>query len=62
MAVKGGNGTSEYALLRDFIDCLDRGTAPPIDVYLAMECTLPGLIAQRAIEQGAVWLDVPQVR
>ncbi|MFD0713524.1 Gfo/Idh/MocA family protein [Paenibacillus sp. GCM10027626] len=61
-ATKGGHGTSEYYLIRDFIDALDRSVAPPIDVYRAMEYTLPGLIAQEAVEKGGVWLDVPQVR
>lgn len=61
-ATRGGHGTSEYALIRDFIDALDRQAPPPIDVYRAMEFTLPGLIAQQAVERGGVWLDVPQVR
>lgn len=55
-------GTSEYYLIRDFIDALSRGIHPPIDVYRAMEYTLPGIIAQEAVERGNVWLDVPQVR
>jgi predicted dehydrogenase len=61
-ASRGGHGTSEYELLRDFIDALNRRAAPPIDVYRSMEYTLPGIIAQLAVEQGSVWLDVPQVR
>jgi hypothetical protein len=61
-ASRGGHGTSEYYLLRDFIDALNCRTAPPIDVYRSMEYTLPGIIAQLAVEQGNVWLDVPQVR
>lgn len=61
-AAEGGHGTSEYFLLQDFIEALDGGTAPPIDVYRAMEYTLPGLIAHQAVERGGVWLDVPQVR
>jgi len=61
-ATKGGHGTSEYYLIRDFIEALESGKAPRIDVYKAMEYTLPGLIAQQAVERGGVWLDVPQVR
>lgn len=61
-ATRGGHGTTEYYLIRDFIDAIEKGTPPRIDVYKAMEYTLPGLIAQRAVEQGGVWLDVPQVR
>ncbi|TNJ68379.1 Gfo/Idh/MocA family oxidoreductase [Paenibacillus hemerocallicola] len=61
-ATLGGHGTSEYYLIRDFIDALDSGAQPRIDVYRAMEFTLPGLIAQQAVEKGNVWLDVPTVR
>ena len=61
-AKRGGHGTSEYLLLRDFIDALDSGRPPRIDVYRAMEMTLPGIIAHQAAERGGVWLDVPQVR
>lgn len=61
-ATKGGHGTSEYYLIRDFIDALNRGTTPPIDVFRAMEYTLPGIVAHQAVEKGGVWLDVPQVR
>ncbi|MCQ6557393.1 Gfo/Idh/MocA family protein [Paenibacillus mendelii] len=61
-ATRGGHGTSEYYLIRDFIDSLNRSAAPPIDVYRAIEYTLPGILAQEAVERGNVWLDVPQVR
>lgn len=61
-ATRGGHGTTEYYLLKDFIDALDGRKPPAIDVYRAMEYTLPGLIAQQSVEQGSIWLDVPQVR
>jgi predicted dehydrogenase len=61
-ARRGGHGTTEYYLLRDFIDALEGHKPSPIDVYRAMEFTLPGLIAQQSVELGSVWLDVPQVR
>ena len=61
-ATRGGHGTTEYYLLRDFIDGLDGRKAAAIDVYRAMEFTLPGLIAQNSVERGGIRLDVPQVR
>lgn len=61
-AKRGGHGTSEYYLLRDFIQALDTGTSPPIDVYRSLEYTLPGIVAHEAVERGGVWLDVPRVR
>ena len=58
-AGKGGHGTSEYYLIRDFIKAIDRNTKPPIDVVRAVDFTLPGLIAHEAAMKGNVWLDVP---
>lgn len=54
-----GHGTSEYFLIKDFIDSIINDTKPPIDVVRALDFTLPGIIAQEAIMKGNVWLDVP---
>lgn len=58
-ARRGGHGTSEYYLIRDFIRSIDNDTDPPIDVVRAVDMTLPGLIAHEAAVKGNVWLDVP---
>ena len=58
-ALKGGHGTAEYFMIRDFIDALDRKARPPIDVIRAMDFTVPGLCAQKSVEQGSTWVDVP---
>lgn len=60
-ALLGGHGTSEYYLIRDFVDALDRGGEMPIDIVRGLEMTLPGLVAAEAIQRGGVWLDVPAV-
>jgi predicted dehydrogenase len=58
-ALKGGHGTAEYYMIRDFIDALNAGARPPIDVIRAMDFTVPGLCAQKSIQQGGAWVDVP---
>lgn len=58
-ARRGGHGTSEYYLIRDFINCIDNDAKPPIDVVKAVDMTLPGLIAHEAAMKGNIWLDVP---
>jgi len=58
-AKKDGHGTSEYYLIRDFIDSIDNDTKPPVDVVRSVDMTLPGLIAHEAAMKGNVWLDVP---
>jgi len=58
-AKKGGHGTSEYYLIRDFINSIENDTKPPIDVVLGTDMTVPGLIAHEAAMKGNVWLAVP---
>lgn len=58
-ARKGGHGTSEYFLIKDFINSIDNDIEPPINVVKAVDMTLPGIIAHKAVMEGNVWLDVP---
>lgn len=57
----GGHGTSEYFLVRDFLQSIKNDTTPPIDIVKAMDMTVPGLIAHEAAMKGGVWLDVPRI-
>jgi len=58
-ARKGGQGTSEYYVIRDFIKAIDEDTEPPINAVRAADITIPGLIAHEAAMKGNIWLDVP---
>ncbi|MBO3803636.1 MAG: Gfo/Idh/MocA family oxidoreductase [Candidatus Brockarchaeota archaeon] len=58
-ASRGGHGTSEYYLVRDFVDSIDEDKRPPIDIVKSLEITVPGIIAHEAAMRGNVWLDVP---
>lgn len=58
-ARRGGHGTSEFYMVRDFVDAIRTQSKPPIDVVRAMDFTVPGLVAHEAAMQGGVWLDVP---
>jgi predicted dehydrogenase len=59
-ALKGGHGTSEYYLIREFLDAVELGKKPPIDVIKSVEYTVPGIIAHKSGLQEGKWLDVPQ--
>ena len=59
-AKQGGHGTSEYYMVRDFIDAIESDTTPPIDVVRAVDMTLPGILAHESAMKGGAWLDVPQ--
>jgi len=58
-ARKGGHGTSEYYMVRDFIAALDEGRRPPIDVMRSIDMTAPGICAHQAAMAGGTWVDVP---
>lgn len=58
-AQAGGHGTSEYFLIRDFLDAIEYGRQPPFDAVRSSEFTIPGIIAHQAAETGGQWLDVP---
>ena len=55
----GGHGTSEFYLVRDFLNSIINDTRPPIDVVRAMDMSVPGLIAHEAAMEGGVWKEIP---
>lgn len=55
----GGHGSAEFFLVRDFLDAIDAGVKPPIDVVRAMDFTLPGICAHESAMNGEGWVDVP---
>ena len=58
-ARKGGHGTSEYFMIRDFVSAIQNNTKPWIDVVRSVDFTIPGIIAHESAMRGGAWLDVP---
>jgi len=58
----GGHGTSEYWLLKDFLAAARGEIAPPIDVYRALDYTIPGILAVESAENLGAPLTVPDPR
>jgi hypothetical protein len=56
----GGHGSSEYYLIREFLDSVAKNRRPAIDVIRAVDFTVPGIVANESAVKGGVWLDVPQ--
>jgi len=54
--------TGEYFELRDFIDALLNGTPPPLNVYRALDFTVPGLVSEESIANGGTPVAVPDFR
>jgi predicted dehydrogenase len=61
-ARRGGHGTSEYWMLLDFLRSIREGTPPPIDVHVALDYTLPGILAAQSAAEGGATLPVPDSR
>lgn len=59
-AKHGGHGTSEYYMIRDFLEALEGGTRPPIDVMRSMDFTVPGIIAHESAMGDGSWREVPR--
>jgi predicted dehydrogenase len=61
-AAKAGHGGGDYFVVREFLRAVLEGRRPPIDVYRAMDYTVPGLISEQSIMRGGVPLPVPDLR
>jgi predicted dehydrogenase len=57
-----GHGGADTWPVREFIQAIRTGTPPPIDIYAALDMTLPGIISEQSIAQGGAWLAVPDPR
>ncbi len=61
-AQRAGHGGGDYWEVQDFVDAILRQQPPPIDVDVAMDMTLPGLVSQQSLAQGSSWVAVPDSR
>ena len=58
----GGHGTSEFWLMKEFLAAIREDRPPPIDVYTALDYTVPGIVAIQSHQQGGAALPVPNYR
>ena len=61
-ALRAGHGGGDYFEVRGFVDSIINDTKPPIDVYEALDMTVPGLVSEVSINQGGIPLPVPDFR
>ena len=61
-ARSGGHGTSEYWLMQDFFAAVRGERESPIDVYRALDYTVPGICAVISAERGGEAVEVPDYR
>jgi predicted dehydrogenase len=61
-ASQAGHGGGDFFVARAFVQSILTGTPPPIDVYRALDFTVPGLVSEQSIAQGGIPLPVPDFR
>jgi predicted dehydrogenase len=57
-----GHGGGDFFEVHAFIESIRNDTSLPIDVYTALDWTLPGLMSEHSIEAGGVPITVPDPR
>jgi predicted dehydrogenase len=62
VAESTGHGGGDFFEVHAFIESIRHDTSPPIDVYTALDWTLPGLMSEQSIEAGGVPMTVPDPR
>ena len=61
-AKKHGHGGSDYVLINDYLDALWAEKPLPIDVWKALDMSLPGILSVASVRQQGAWVDVPDPR
>ena len=61
-ALRAGHDGGDYFVVRDFLDAILTGAPPPIDVYAALDMTVPGLVSQESVRRNGALLPVPDFR
>ena len=57
----GGHGGGESKMMRAFIDSIINDTTPPIDVNLAINMSICGILAQESAKNGGQLMEIPQI-
>lgn len=46
----------------EFLESVEKNSKPPLDVYRALDMSLPGIVSEESIAQNGAWLRVPDPR
>ncbi len=57
-----GHGTADYLMFNAFVRSIINNAEPPVDVYKALDYTLPGLCAHISAERGGESVTIPDFR
>lgn len=59
---KYGHGGSDFFMVKEFIDAVTGKISPAVDVYSAMDMTIPGILAYRSALNNSAPQEVPDFR
>lgn len=61
-AERTGHGGGDFFVVWEFVNSIIKQERPPIDVYKAMDMTLPGILGYRSALSGNIPVEVPDFR
>jgi predicted dehydrogenase len=61
-AQRAGHGGGDFLEVMAFLAAVREGVKPDIDIYTALDFSLPGLVSQESIARGGMPLPVPDFR
>lgn len=61
-AARTGHGGSDYWTMRAWVEALQKGDPSPVDVYRALDCSLPGPLALASAQQQGTPMEIPDPR
>ena len=61
-AAAGGHGTSEFYMVDDFVRAILEDQTPPLDVYKALDMSVPGICANLSSQRCGELVTVPDFR
>ena len=61
-AKRTGHGGSDYWTMKAMVDALRSGAPSPVDVFRALDCSLPGPLALESARAGGTPIDIPDPR
>jgi len=62
VAAGAGHGGTDTWPVRDFLDAVLADTTPELDIYAALDMTLPGLVSESSFYEHGAWRAVPDPR
>lgn len=55
-----GHSRADYVMVTEFLKALYEGKKLPIDIDMALNMTIPGILSIESVENGCKWIDVPR--